>query len=117
MNRIDRYKAESAISRVLIIAVIVLLLFITLFPFFWVIRTSFTPHNLILRCPTCRINTTIIDHRQCINADICEQPCYVKKCSFDNFDKFKTRQRDRIKSILINEWRDFRGLNFIGRMF
>lgn len=76
-----------------------------------------TPHNLILRCPTCRINTTIIDHRQCINADICEQPCYVKKCSFDNFDKFKTRQRDRIKSILINEWREFRGLNFIGRMF
>ena len=47
MNKFDKYRAESAISRVLVIAVIVLLLLITLFPFFWVIRTSLTPHNLI----------------------------------------------------------------------
>ena len=47
MNKLDKYRAESAISRVLVIAVIVLLLLITLFPFFWVVRTSLTPHNLI----------------------------------------------------------------------
>ena len=47
MNTIDKYKTQSAISRTIVIAIIILLLFITLFPFFWVVRTSLTPHKLI----------------------------------------------------------------------
>ena len=47
MNNLCKYKAENAASRVLVIAVIVILLVITLFPFFWVVRTSLTPHKLI----------------------------------------------------------------------
>jgi len=76
-----------------------------------------SPYNLILRCPTCKINTTMINHKQCINADICEQPCPLRQLASDNFDKFRIHHKDRIKSNLINEWIEFRGLNFIKRMF
>jgi len=41
------FKSKITISKALIILVIAVLLFITLFPFFWVIRTSLTPHSLI----------------------------------------------------------------------
>ena len=37
----------SALGRALVTVVIVLLVIITLFPFFWVFRTSFTPNSLI----------------------------------------------------------------------
>ena len=76
-----------------------------------------SPHNLILRCPTCKINTTMINHKQCINANICEQPCPLRQLPSDSFDNFKKHHKDRIKSNLINEWMEFRGLNFIKRMF
>lgn len=76
-----------------------------------------SPHNLILRCPTCKINTTMSNHKQCINADICEQPCPLRQLASDNFDNFKMHHKDRIKSNLINEWIEFKGLNFIKRMF
>lgn len=38
---------SSSISKAVVTAVIVILLFVTIFPFFWVVRTSFTPHSLI----------------------------------------------------------------------
>lgn len=38
---------NSAVSRAVVAIVITVLLFVTIFPFFWVVRTSFTPHTLI----------------------------------------------------------------------
>ena len=40
-------KKDITFVRVLVWLVIALLLFVTLFPFYWVIRTSFTPASLI----------------------------------------------------------------------
>ena len=43
---------KSRLVKVLLWVMIGLLLFVTLFPFFWVLRTSFTPKSLIFTEPT-----------------------------------------------------------------
>ena len=43
----NKHLTQSYLSRLLVYFSILLLLFVTLFPFIWVVRTSLTPHNLI----------------------------------------------------------------------